>query len=85
MRTHLKVSAILLATLLMSTARVFAQAGEFATQIPGAVVHQGYALQDWYQNERNRARVSQPAAAVQPPQAESSLVKPKHVEPKYPQ
>ncbi len=85
MRNHLKVSAILVAALLASTASVVAQTGEFASPVPGAVVHQGYALQDWWQNERNRARVSPPAATVQPPQAESNLVKPKRVQPKHPQ
>jgi hypothetical protein len=86
MRTHLKVSAILVAALLMSTMNVVAQTGEFASPVPGAVVHEGYALQDWWQNERN-ARVANPpaAAAVQPPRAETILVKPKRVPPKYPQ
>jgi hypothetical protein len=83
MRTHLKVSAILVAALLMSTMSVVAQTGEFASPVPGAVVHDGYALQDWWQNARNARLANPPAAAVQP-QGETNLVKPKRVLPKYP-
>jgi hypothetical protein len=84
MRTHLKISAIVVAALLMSTMNVVAQTGEFASPVPGAVVHEGYALQDWWQNARNARLAHPPAAAVQP-QAETNLVKPKRVLPKYPQ
>ncbi len=86
MRNHLKVSAVLVAALFASTASVDAQTGEFANQPPGAVVHEGYELQDWWQNARNRAPVYPPAAAVPEPksqQAETNVVKPKR--PKYQQ
>jgi hypothetical protein len=85
MRSHLKVSAVLVIALFASTASVVAQTGEFASPVPGSVVHQGYALQDWWQNARNPPPVSPPAAAVPPQQAESNLVKPKRVQPKHPQ
>jgi hypothetical protein len=85
MRTHLKVSAIMVAALLMSTMSVVAQTGEFASPVPGAVVHEGYALQDWWQNARNARLANPPAVTEQPQQTESSLVKPKRVRPKYPQ
>lgn len=79
MRNHFKVSAILVIALFTSTARVVAQTGEFASPVPGSVVHQGYELQDWWQNARNRARAEPPAYVVpeQKPQAESNLVKPR--------
>jgi len=73
MRTHLKVSAILVITLFASTAPVVAQTGEFASPVPGAVVHQGYALQDWWQN----ARIAPPAS---PPLGSMQTPKPRHVE-----
>lgn len=78
MRNHFKVSAILVGALLASTASVVAQTGEFASPVPGSVVHQGYALQDWWQ-ERNRGRVEPPVGVVpeQRPQTESKFVKPK--------
>jgi hypothetical protein len=43
MRTLLKVSAIPVPTLFLSTAAV-AQTGESAAAVPGEVVHRGYAL-----------------------------------------
>jgi hypothetical protein len=82
MRNHFKVSAILVGALLASTTSVVAQTGEFASPVPGSVVHQGYALQDWWQ-ERNRAPAS--PTAVPPQQAESHLVKSKRIQPKHPQ
>ena len=84
MRNHFKVAAVLVVALFASTVKVVAQAGEFESQVPGSVVHQGYALQDYWQDVRNRARVSPRAAAVQPQQAESSLVKPKRVRTRQP-
>lgn len=84
MRNHFKVSAILVGALLASTVSVVAQTGEFASPVPGSVVHQGYALQDWWQNARKRAQVDPPVYVVpeQKPQAESHLVKSK--KPKQP-
>jgi hypothetical protein len=79
MRNHFKVSAILVVALFASTVAVVAQTGEFASPVPGSVVHQGYELQDWWQNARNRARLDPPVGVVpeQKPQAESNLAKPK--------
>ena len=87
MRTHFKVSAMLMVVLFASTVRVIAQTGEFASPVPGSVVHQGYALQDWWQSLRNPALAPPPATAapvsapaeIVPPQAEPNLVKPKKV------
>ena len=84
MRNHFKVPAVLVVALFASTVKVVAQGAEFGSPVPGSVVHQGYELQDWWQNARNRARVSPPAAAVQSQQAESNLVKPKRVQPGHP-
>ena len=64
MRALLKVSAILVPTLFLSTAAAVAQTGEFAATVPGEVVHRGYALQDERQSLRN-ATASQPASTVQ--------------------
>jgi hypothetical protein len=63
MRALLKVSAILVPTLFLSTAAV-AQTGEFAVAVPGEVVHRGYALQDEWQRLRNTA-ASLPASTPQ--------------------
>jgi hypothetical protein len=60
MRTLLKVSAIPVPTLFLSTAAV-AQTGESAAAVPGEVVHRGYALQDEWQRLRNAAASSPPA------------------------
>jgi hypothetical protein len=87
MRTHFKVSALLMVALFASTVRVVAQTGEFASPVPGSVVHQGYALQDWWQSLRNPALAPPPATTapvsapveIVPPQAESNLAKPKKV------
>ncbi len=67
MQNHLNVSAILVASLLGSTATAIAQTGEFVATVPGAVVHSGYALQDEWQNARNKASASQPVDAWQKP------------------
>jgi hypothetical protein len=64
MRSHFKVSAILMASMFISTT-VVAQTGEFAATVPGEVVHRGWELQDAWQNARNRAGASQTADAPQ--------------------
>ena len=46
MRNHFNLPAILVVALLASTASVVAQTGEFASPVPGSVVHQGYELQE---------------------------------------
>lgn len=69
MQSHVKISTILLASLLPATA--IAQTGEFAATIPGAVVHAGYALQDEWQRVRNTTTASQPIVA-------GEISKPRH-------
>jgi hypothetical protein len=64
MRSHFKALAILVIVLFASTAGVVAQTGDFASPVPGYVVHQGYALQDWWQNARNSALVNPPIDVV---------------------
>jgi hypothetical protein len=51
------LSSIFVLAVLGSAGRALAQTGEFASQPPGSVVHQGYALQDAWQNARHRASV----------------------------
>ena len=99
MRSRFKVSAILAAALLASTASVLAQTGEFANIPPGSTVHQGYALQDWWQSVRNGTREPPPVETAQspvlivPPLTGPNPVKPKrtakkvtaHTQPKQPQ
>ena len=58
MRSHFRVSIILVASLFISTMAAVAQTGEFAATVPGAVVHAGYALQDEWQAARMNARPS---------------------------
>jgi hypothetical protein len=84
MPNHLKVPAIVMAALFASTASVAAQTGEFANQPPGSTVHQGYALQDWWQSMRNGTRepppvveTAQSPVIIAPPLAEPNPVKPK--------
>jgi hypothetical protein len=85
MRSHFKVSAALMVALLTSTVSVAAQTGEFANQPPGSTVHQGYALQDWWQSLRNGTpeppppaiETAQSAVIIVPPLAEPNPVKPK--------
>jgi hypothetical protein len=60
MRAHLAYPAILIAFMLGSTPIATAQTGEFASQVPGAVVHAGWELQDQLQN----ARSGMPARSV---------------------
>jgi hypothetical protein len=45
--------AILIASALCATPMALAQTGEFASQVPGAVVHAGWELQDRLQNARS--------------------------------
>jgi hypothetical protein len=73
MRSHFRVSIILVASLFISTMAAVAQTGEFAATVPGAVVHAGYALQDEWQAARNRALASEAIGALQ-------KSKPRHVE-----
>jgi hypothetical protein len=64
---HFKVSAFLAVILFASTGNVLAQTGEFAATVPGSVVHEGYALQDWLQEQRNGRYEPAPLANVQDP------------------
>ena len=64
MRALLKVAAILVPTLFLSTAAAVAQTGEFTAVIPGEVIPRGYALQDEWQRLRNAA-ASPPASTPQ--------------------
>lgn len=79
----LKVAAFLMVALFASTASVAAQTGEFANQPPGSTVHQGYALQDWWQSLRNGTPEPPPVETAQSPVimvpalAEPSPVRPK--------
>jgi len=85
MRPHLTISACVALALLASSASVRAQTGEFASPVPGSVVHAAYGLQDWLQDLRNGTREPPPPAVVEtvqgpliilPPQPEP-VVKPK--------
>jgi hypothetical protein len=69
MQSPLKLSAILVFTVLASAGHALAQTGEFANQPTGTTVHQGYALQDWWQqqNARNRASTGPWVEPVQGP------------------
>ena len=59
MRTDLTYPAIFIAPALLivsalcATPMAMAQTGEFASQVPGAVVHAGWELQDRLQNARS--------------------------------
>ncbi len=53
MRAQITLPAILVASLLGSTMAAVAQTGEFASPVPGQVVHEGWALQDELQNARS--------------------------------
>jgi hypothetical protein len=57
MQSRINLSAILVLAMLASAGHALAQTGEFASQPPGSVVHQGYALQDAWQNARNHPTV----------------------------
>lgn len=84
MRSHFKASACLAAVLLASSTSVLAQTGEFAATVPGSVVHEGYALQDWLQDLRNGTRepppvpeTAQSTIIIVPPPAEPNPARPK--------
>jgi hypothetical protein len=86
MQSRIPLSAILVLAMLASAGHGLAQTGEFANQPPGSVVHQGYALQDWWQSQRNGAREQAPPAETMqapvvlwPSQPDSSLAKPRSV------
>jgi hypothetical protein len=78
MRAQIVLQAILVASLLGSTIPAVAQTGEFGSPVPGQVVHDGWELQDRFQN----ARSGTPAKPVSPPPAsgyyygDSNSVKP---------
>jgi hypothetical protein len=55
----------------LGSGHALAQTGEFASQPPGSVVHQGYALQDAWQNARHHASID-PVKAPKPYRMESS-------------
>jgi len=76
MQSHLKVSALVAAAMFASAVSALAQTGEFASPVPGSVVHAGYALQDWWQNARRP--VNWPAEAVQEPRPRHSGVARRH-------
>jgi hypothetical protein len=67
MQSPMKLSAILVLALVASAGHALAQTGEFANQPTGATVHQGYALQDWWQQQNARNRAS-PGTWVEPAQ-----------------
>jgi len=83
MRSHFRISACFAVALLAWSDSALAQTGEFASPVPGSVVHAGYGLQDWLQDLRNGKSGPAPVEAVQdpviivPPQAEPAPVKPK--------
>jgi hypothetical protein len=49
MRTQIALQAIFVASLLGSTISAVGQTGEFGSPVPGRVVHDGWALQDYLQ------------------------------------
>jgi hypothetical protein len=68
MRTKIALQAIFVASLFGSTIPAVAQTGEFGSPVPGRVVHDGWALQDYLQNLRNGT----PAQPANPPPAASN-------------
>ncbi len=84
MRSHLKVSTILVVTLFGPSGGVLAQTGEFASPVPGAVVHRGYELQDWWQSQRKGVPEQAPAVetiqapvVLLPPQLDPTFAEPR--------
>lgn len=57
MRTLIAHSAILIFLLLASSTITLAQTGEFAGQVPGPIVHEGWRLQDQFQNARSKTSI----------------------------
>jgi hypothetical protein len=84
MRSHFSISACVALALLASSGSLRAQTGEFASPVPGSVVHAGYGLQDWLQDLRNGTREPPPPTVetvqtpliILPPQPEP-VAKPK--------
>jgi hypothetical protein len=72
MRIQTALPAIMVASLLGSTLMAIAQTGEFATQVPGSVVHEGWELQDRLQDARSEKRASRAAQSY----GNSNSVKP---------
>jgi hypothetical protein len=62
MRALLKIPAVTIPTLFLP-ATVVAHPGKFAAAIPGAVVHEGYALKD----ERQRLRMAATSRSASTP------------------
>jgi hypothetical protein len=60
MRAQITFPAVLIVSLSGSIASAVAQTGEFASPVPGYVVHDGWQVQDRLQNERSGMGV-QPA------------------------
>jgi hypothetical protein len=80
MRLHFRILAGVAVALFASSGSVWAQTGEFASPVPGSVVHAGYGLQDWLQDLRNGARKPPPPAVVETVQA-PPIILPPQVEP----
>jgi hypothetical protein len=57
MRVQIAFLAILFAFLLGSSFMATAQTGEFASPVPGSVVHNAWELQDRFQNARSGGAV----------------------------
>jgi hypothetical protein len=53
MRVQIAYSAIPIASVLSSTRMATAQTGEFPLQVPGAIVHRGWEIQDQLQDARS--------------------------------
>jgi len=63
MRAQITLPAVLIASLLGSMISAVAQTGEFASPVPGRVIHDSWELQDQLQN----ARSGTAAEPVNPP------------------
>jgi len=57
MRVQIALPAILIASLLGSSPMATAQTGEFASQVPGSVIHNAWELQGQFQNARSGTAV----------------------------
>jgi hypothetical protein len=53
MRVQIAFPAILIASLLGSSPMAIAQTGEFASPVPGSIIHNAWELQDQFQNARS--------------------------------